>query len=346
MEEHEILKLPLLSANLGLQQPISLSARLSRIERRLDPSQRQMLRNAGRNAASRLATSMGSATQSYCDIIDGDGDLSVEPTSEPSRGSPEHGSATYDTDALAILTAGIRLRPLAATESGRQHGLSKLPVPVLNKTLSSAVSSSDGLDERSLAGKPSSFVLLPDASVQPPATATPPMLVHGQAQRNHSSFVFSAGGRAGGSNIRARPKIRPSGVPVSAPTPIPEDESLWDDASSEARGCGVLDTLLPRKRVLSSISERFSVSEGVSVGECSVALDGRGTTESGEREVPGEDESSRDESQDVVDETAPAVLSAQESLRGCAGKNSPSELNSWDEDERRVLAEMRDLELS
>ena len=299
-----MLSLPMLNAGVGTQPPITLSSRLS--EKRFDPAQQQLLRTAGRLAASRLASGMGSANQPY--FLSSEGASKATPSVQqppevsrcaPSSPGPEVGDACADSDTISKLTAALLPRAVASEMSDASRKFGGARNVASATVLETAKASSSGSSAATAA-----FV-----SPTPPASA-----------RSSSTVISSASSSAQttlGTAVKVYHRSRPQTKPPTQANP--EDEAQWD-AEDNSRGKGTCGG-----RVLSSIAERVGA-----------AGDGGELDSGSTSRTSGSDASSS--ASGVVRPPASASAAGSAALKwGSTGEDAE---DSWEKDERRMLAEI------
>lgn len=372
-----------------------------------------MLRATGRRAASRLASSIGSATQSYTQELDAPGEL-APPLVQPERmGSglesfcgdpptssdaapavvpPQHsapldlGGANRNSDAISIMTAALRPRvPDAAALGGRHGGSVNASGRPRREGESDGGSSSAGADtgsspkDSSTGGSSSSTrekrtsparlselhasteasgtLASSGAPLPPRPTASGPL-----SQRNNSVVIglrssavqppTSHAGRGLMGSKRFGASAAPA--PLSSSDAHSDEESAWGGADA-----AVVARPLLRGRFLSRISERVpragsdnafedddaagdSASGGLSSSD--EELKGRPAATSAGRAassafVPPRSSSSPWPASGLRAPSAQAVTAPPLSPAASACSEGGS-VDSWEEDERRMLAEL------
>lgn len=218
----------------------------------------------------------------------------------PSSPGPEVGDACTDSDTISKLTAALQPRTVMSEASDASRKLGGVRNVASVTVLAAGTASSNGTSAATAA-----FV-----APTPPASARSSSTVI----RSASSSAQTAHGTAVKAFHRSRPQT--SRPPTQA---NPEDESQWDagDYSRSKGACG--------GRVLSSIAER--VGAGGEGGE----LDRSSTSRTSGSNASS---SATDARQPVASASAAGSAALK---RGSAGEDAE---DSWEKDERRMLAEI------
>ena len=393
-----MLSLPMLTSGVGVQPPIALSSRLS--EKRFDTSQQQLLRTAGRLAASRLASSLGSANQSYVmgfeeasKVVPSSQELEFS-TSPPHSPLPDISDAGADSDAISQLTAALQIRMRASAASGACRNLGGAHVfagAEAHKGLGSSCLREDGGSSPTRAAAfeapPSRWsptrlleqrpaVSAATAAVSTEAAASSfsvPIPSSSASARSSSTVISSSSTSAAGKPFRGGTAVR--GYRRSQPDAelaIPEDEAQWDEGgpllqSAAPASAASRSKAAPqqRGRMLSCIAERDGAGDDsgdvengsrASSSKASTATSSTDGAPTLAQPAAGALSSSCPAAEAAVSEAPQSLQSKYGTLgegaatadsdrdglgSGGAGAISGSSLDdSWEEDERRMLAEI------
>lgn len=387
-----MLSLPMLTSGVGVQPPIALSSRLS--EKRFDSAQQQLLRTAGRLAASRLASSMGSANQSYfmgfeeaSKLIPSSQD-SVFSTSPPHSPLPDISDACADSDAISQLTAALQLRMRASAASGafrnlggahifagaearngggalgqscfREDGASS-PTRAAAFEVPPSRWSPTRLSELRPTTSASTLAVSPEAGASSVSVPIPAS----SASRSSSTVISSSSTSAAGKLLRGTAQRGYRRSQPDAELAIPEDEAQWDGGSPSLQSASVASAAshskaapLQRGRMLSCIAERDGAGgDSGDVESGSRASNSKASTATSSTDgaptcvQPAAGASTPSSLAAAAAAASEALLCHGRQRDGAAtaesaggdhdGQGSGGGLgDSWEEDERRMLAEI------